>query len=63
MYLKTIFTHLSKEKKCMNECMIEINILQVTNVAKNTTTVLLTYKKNHFIEFQFILIRMPQVGT
>ena len=43
--------------------MIEINILQVTNVAKNTTTVLLTYKKNHFIEFQFILIRMPQVGT
>ena len=45
----------------MNECMIEINILQVTNVAKNTTTVLLTYKKNHFIEFQFILIRMPPI--
>ena len=24
------------KKQCMNECMIEINLLQVTNVAKNT---------------------------
>ena len=30
----------------MNECMIEINLLQVTNVAKNTNMYLANWKIN-----------------